>query len=106
MENIIPKGCFKFTDHKCILLSDFYSDRPSDQCEISTERAISHKKIVEKRGGLLSKVYWVVLSATTYEMSGRYCGNFMGGRSWAETDLTGLEWQFDNKKDANEFAFA
>ncbi len=36
-------------------------------------------------------------------MSGNYNNGYMGGRRWAETDLTGLEWHFNNKKDAEKF---
>ena len=102
----IPKGCFKFIDHKRILAKDINLDRPTDQRNISTEQAIRHGRIVKKRGGLFSKAYWAVLSITVYEMSGKYIAPYMGGRAWAETDLTGLEWRFDNKEDANEFAYA
>jgi len=102
----IPKGCYKFIDHKCILAKDINLDRPTDQCNISTEQAIRHSKVVKKRGGFLCKSYWAVLSTTTYEMAGSYSHTYCGGRAWAETDMTGLEWRFDNKKDANEFAFA
>jgi hypothetical protein len=101
----LPKGCFEFTDHQRIIRRDINMDRPSDQGDISCERAIAHRRIVKKRGRLFKPSCWVVLSTTTYEMSGRYYAPYMGGRSWAETDLTGLEWKFNNEADANAFAF-
>ena len=102
-----PKGCFMALDHERITAKDIKRDRPSDQTNISCERAICHGAIVRMRFNLFNwlKPYWVVLSTTTYEMAGDYRTRFMGGRSWAETDMTGLEWHFDKLKDAEKFAY-
>jgi len=100
----LPKGCFKHINHKCILRKDINNDRPTDQRNISTERAIRHSYIVERRYRFFKPPYWSVFTTTTYEMEGDYKFK-MGGRRWAETDLTGLEWKFENEKDAEDFAF-
>tara|TARA_Y100000310_G_C20567056_1_gene756014 strand:- start:688 stop:1041 length:354 start_codon:yes stop_codon:yes gene_type:complete len=101
----MPKGCFNYFDQQRITAKDIYFDRPYDQCRITTERAIRHFLIVKKRFRMFRASIWVVQSATTYEMAGDYRHTYMGGRSWAETDLTGLEWQFYNKEDAEKFAY-
>lgn len=103
----LPEGCFGFTDHERITAKDINWDRPRDQTDVSTERALSHKLIVQKRRCFLKKPYWVVLSSTTYEMAGKFhpTGTYWGGRAWAETDLTGLEWKFTKQEDADKFAY-
>ena len=100
----LPKGCFLHLNHKKILCKDIHNDRPGDQGNIHTERALAHRRTVEKHTRLIGRNYWAVFSTTTYEMSGNYYAPYMGGRAWAETDLTGLEWRFDNEVDANNFA--
>jgi hypothetical protein len=99
----LPKGCYQFKDHKCILRKDINGDRPMDQKNISCERAIRHGCILKEKGGFLRKAYWAVMSTTVYEMAGDYAGPYMGGRRWAETDLTGLVWLFNDKEDALNF---
>jgi len=101
----LPQGCFKYFDQQRITAVDIYFNRPGDQYNITTERAISHSLIVKKRFRMSRASIWVVQSATTYEMAGDYRHTYMGGRSWAETDLTGIEWQFYNEKDAEKFAY-
>lgn len=103
----LPTGCFNFINHKRILCKDINNDRPYDQYNVSTERAIAHRYVVKERPKLLffrKKPYWAVFSTTTYEMSGSFYSRSMGGRAWAETDMTGLEWHFNNKIDALDFA--
>ena len=99
----LPKGCFNFINHKRILRSDINRTRPTDQHSISCEQAIRHGTIVKKRRRLFGKTYWVALSTTTYEMSGDNYGPYLGGRAWAETDETGLEWHFHTEEDAARF---
>jgi hypothetical protein len=106
MPTTLPKGCFDHIDHNRILSKDIHSNRPCDQTSISTERALSHRLMIKDRPRIpffRRKPYWAVFSTTTYEMAGVYCNTFMGGRAWAETDMTGLEWHFDNEKDAQDF---
>jgi hypothetical protein len=106
MQKELPHGCFEFVDHKRILQGDIKKDRPYDQCNISTERAINHSMIVKRKtDGIfgMGTAYWSVFSTTTYEMAGDYEGNYFRPWCWAETDLTGLEWQFNNEEDANRF---
>ena len=101
----LPKGCFEHVDHKCIIRKDINYNRPGDQRNVSTERALHHDLIVERRKRYwpFRKIeYWAVLSTTTYEMSGK--GNNVD-RAWAETDLTGLEWYFHKREDAEAFAY-
>jgi hypothetical protein len=105
-----PKGCFEYIDYEAITRRDIHHNRPCDQYQVSTERALHHNLIVEERKKFwpFRKIgYWVALSTTTYEMSGSFHprSRFMGGRSWAETDWTGLEWNFHNKADAEEWAY-
>jgi hypothetical protein len=102
----LPKGCFSFLDHKRIIRKDINGDRPFNQCHISTERALSHRRLLKERPKIWffrKNPYWVVFSTTTYEMSGDYHDSSMGGSCWAETDMTGLEWHFYNKNDALDF---
>ena len=99
----LPKGCFFFHDHNRILEKDINHNRPYDQCNISCERVVRHGHIVRMFPRLFRKSYWKVLSTTTYEMAGDYKHTYMGGRIWAETDLTGLEWHFYTEKDAEHF---
>jgi hypothetical protein len=99
-----PKNCLSFKDHKCIVRGDIDNNRPSDQTNISSERVIRHGFGIKTRGGgLFSKPLYVVYSTTTYEMAGDYRHTYMGGRCWAETDDTGLEWVFATKKEAEEW---
>lgn len=103
----LPKGCFNFIKHNRILRKDINDDRPYDQRNVSTERAIAHRFILEERPKVMffrKNPYWAVFSTTTYEMSGNFGNAYMGGRAWAETDMTGLEWHFKDKKDALDFA--
>jgi len=102
----LPKGCFNFINHERILRKDINCTRPLDQCKINTERAIRHGFKVVKHTRLFRKSYWKALSFTTYEMSGVYCRRYMGGRTWAETDLTGLEFHFHTEGDAEKFAYS
>ena len=106
----LPKGCYRFINHNRILRRNIYRDRPGDQCNISCERVIRHgfivKPVVWRYGFLWHKketLYYAVHSTTTYEMAGDYCGSYLGGRRWSETDLTGLEWRFHSEEDANKF---
>jgi len=99
----LPDGCSKFADHGCITKTDIKNNRPYDQCRISTEFVIGHGFIIMPVFHLFKKNTWKICSTTTYEMSGNYNNGYMGGRCWAETDLTGLEWHFNNEKDAETF---
>jgi hypothetical protein len=106
----LPKGCFYFKNHKKILAKDINDNRPSDQVNLSCERVINHFFIVNHKTRIplfRPKEYWQVLSATSYEMMGDYHPNsrYMGGKCWAESDLTGLEWHFRSRKEADEFIF-
>jgi len=106
MSKDLPKGCFNHINHNRILMKDINNDRPCDQTKISTERTLAHRRLIKDRPSIpffRKKPYWAVFSTTTYEMSGLYRNTFMGGRAWAETDMTGLEWHFDNEKDALDF---
>ena len=108
--NDLPTGCFEHINHKRIIARDINHDRPCDQYGVSTERALHHDLMVEERKKFWpfrKKTYWAVLSTTTYEMAGKFHpnGRYWGGRAWAETDKTGLEWLFHTKEDAEAFAY-
>ena len=94
----LPNGCFKFIDHERIIQHDINNNRPSDQTNISTEKVIGNGYQIKT---VFSRV--VVYSIITYEMAGDYRHTYMGGRCWAETDHSGLEWSFHKETDANIF---
>jgi len=41
-------------------------------------------------------------------MAGKFSpsSTYWGGKAWSETDLTGLEWRFHMKEDADKFAYS
>jgi len=98
----LPKGCFKFIDHKRIIRKDIKNERLC-WTEVSTERAICHSAILEPIRKFFTPCwrkpdYYRVRSTTTYEMYSPRCTYI-----WGETDLTGLEWHFSSKDDAHNF---
>jgi hypothetical protein len=110
MKNL-PKGCFYFKDHKRILAKNIDNTRPCDQVNISCERVIRNFFVVNLKMRIpffRPQGYWQVLSATSYEMAGDYHPNsrYMGGKCWEESDLTGLEWHFRSRKEADNFIFS
>ena len=103
----IPKNCLKFINHGKIVEHDIDRFRPSDQTNITTERVVSHgfriKEIRKIQNSLFLKPKYIVFSITVYEMAGDYISHYMGGRCWAETDNTGLEWTFATRKEAEDW---
>ena len=93
----------KYLPDGCITKKDINNNRPYDQCRISTEFVMGHRFIIMPVFHLFKKDTWKICSTTTYEMSGNFNNRYMGGRCWSETDLTGLEWHFNNEKDAEKF---
>ena len=93
---------YKHKKYNKILKKDVYQTRPMDMRNISTEQMIRVGYHAKKAP---FKKSWKVFETITYEMSGSYHRNsqYMGGKTWAETDFSGAVWWFENENDANNF---
>jgi len=97
-----PDGCIEFHDYNKIIEHDINSNRPNNICDVAPERAISHSYVLQKSKIWFCKPTFLVMSTTTYEMSGRCpcCGTH---QAWGETDRTGLVWKFSTRSTAMAF---